>query len=52
MGATHVYNTKGVSDVRALAAEHVNNEGDGFDVVMVSAPELSPLRRWSTGSMP
>ncbi|EME79313.1 uncharacterized protein MYCFIDRAFT_70716 [Pseudocercospora fijiensis CIRAD86] len=32
MGATHTYNVKGNSNVRALAAEHMG-EGDGFDVV-------------------
>lgn len=32
-GATHTYNVKGVSDIRALAKDHIG-EGDGFDVVM------------------
>lgn len=33
MGATHTYNVKGNSDVRALVKEHIG-EADGFDVVM------------------
>ncbi|KAF2163907.1 hypothetical protein M409DRAFT_68167 [Zasmidium cellare ATCC 36951] len=33
MGATHTYNVKGNSDIRALAKEHIG-EADGFDVVM------------------
>ena len=33
LGATHSYNVKGCSDIRALVKEHID-EKDGFDVVM------------------